>query len=681
MAIGNGALYHNTSGSNSIAIGAKALYFSNANTNVGIGYYAGYSSYLGGNNTFIGGQAGNTDGTFASAFNMSGSSAFGYNAQVARDSSIVIGASNDTTLKVGLGDTVPTNFFSAGAYTGTSGTASVTLGSASVTRNGGTAWVASALVGQQFNFTDGTSYTVTANTTTTVTLNVIATATEASANYRTYYQGLQVINDGTVFTQGNSTTQFTVKSPAGSNVLAVDTTNTTVALTSSSNASSLLTLTNNTVTSNTVASISSSSLTTGSALSITSAALTSGTAIKINAGTGIALQVASSGATIDLNSGTTGSTTILKLPTRTSGTCSNGVAEGLIFKDNGGTQRGHACIDSGTPVLKFYANAFNAANTDVAENYSDTSNTLAAGDLVALDTTGTSVKAITKATSNNKDQLFGVISTNPGFVLSGIDDSNGATDLVHPKPVALSGRIPTHVNTENGVITIGDYLTISSTPGVAAKATGSGLVIGRALENYNGSTTGTIEVLAQNFYYAPTAQDLLQNGSVGSLTANGLLTTTDLKVTATATIAALHVTGNAILDHDLVVSGDTIVHKLTVNGKIITAGTTPTAVLGDTTITGQNASYSIEGNDTAGSVSFKAGTVNSPAYSLGAGAEVNFSFTSPYTTAPRISFTPKNDKSAVVKYYVETSATGFTLKFVDTPVAGSTYLFDYIVIQ
>jgi len=52
--------------------------------------------------------------------------------------------------------------------------------------------------------------------------------------------------------------------------------------------------------------------------------------------------------------------------------------------------------------------------------------------------------------------------------------------------VALNGRVPVKVSTENGEIKAGDFLTSSSIPGVAMKATKPGQVVGKALEDFDG---------------------------------------------------------------------------------------------------------------------------------------------------------------------------------------------------
>jgi hypothetical protein len=66
------------------------------------------------------------------------------------------------------------------------------------------------------------------------------------------------------------------------------------------------------------------------------------------------------------------------------------------------------------------------------------------------------------------------------------------------RPVALAGRVPVKVTTENGDIEVGDYLVPASKPGYAMKACGtkyckSGMVIGKALERFGTSQSGDTE--------------------------------------------------------------------------------------------------------------------------------------------------------------------------------------------
>lgn len=110
---------------------------------------------------------------------------------------------------------------------------------------------------------------------------------------------------------------------------------------------------------------------------------------------------------------------------------------------------------------------------DLAE-YFEVDRVTEPGDLIAISNKGSD--KYTKATAENADLVLGVHSANPTITLN--SPKNGV-------PVALAGRVPVKVNNENGAIKIGDYLTISSTPGIATTATTASYVIGRALENFN----------------------------------------------------------------------------------------------------------------------------------------------------------------------------------------------------
>jgi hypothetical protein len=95
--------------------------------------------------------------------------------------------------------------------------------------------------------------------------------------------------------------------------------------------------------------------------------------------------------------------------------------------------------------------------------------------------------------ANYGESIIGVVSTRPGIVLGG-NTVNGA-------PIALSGRVPVLVTTENGQITKGDYLTISSsTRGYAMRNDGNGYVIGKALSDASPDGTSTVLVLVNSEY-------------------------------------------------------------------------------------------------------------------------------------------------------------------------------------
>ncbi len=129
---------------------------------------------------------------------------------------------------------------------------------------------------------------------------------------------------------------------------------------------------------------------------------------------------------------------------------------------------------------------------DLAEMYPTKDASIEPGEIVSLDLeNGVFVK---RAESGDK-KLIGVISTDPGSLLGGFAGNQFTEE--HQVAVALAGRVPVHVSTENGAIEVGDYLTISSVPGVARKANDGEQAIGYALEPYFGSEIDDIQVFIQ----------------------------------------------------------------------------------------------------------------------------------------------------------------------------------------
>ena len=107
------------------------------------------------------------------------------------------------------------------------------------------------------------------------------------------------------------------------------------------------------------------------------------------------------------------------------------------------------------------------------------------GDVLTVGDNDTSVK---DASTPYDSALMGVVSTSP-YQVGGKDDG-------HSVILALTGRVPVKVSTENGPIKPGDPLTSSSTPGVAMKATKPGDIIGTALAAYDG-TQPTNQIMVQ----------------------------------------------------------------------------------------------------------------------------------------------------------------------------------------
>ena len=125
---------------------------------------------------------------------------------------------------------------------------------------------------------------------------------------------------------------------------------------------------------------------------------------------------------------------------------------------------------------------------------------VAVGDVLGLDSSGNAVKADASV------KLLGVYSPTPATLGNWKDGWENDKSLV---PVGLLGQLPVQVSMENGTITAGDFLTISSTPGVAMKANKSGHAIGKALQSTE--SDGTILAFVSTEYY--TTEELLKSSS------------------------------------------------------------------------------------------------------------------------------------------------------------------------
>ena len=122
---------------------------------------------------------------------------------------------------------------------------------------------------------------------------------------------------------------------------------------------------------------------------------------------------------------------------------------------------------------------------DLAERY-EADEELEPGTVVAMG----GDNEVTATTSENDENVFGVVSTDPAFIMNG----RAGTDETHPL-IAMTGRCPCKVV---GKISKGDRLVSSSTTGRARKAdlTNDSVfaIIGRAIEAHDSDGNGTIEI-------------------------------------------------------------------------------------------------------------------------------------------------------------------------------------------
>ena len=163
------------------------------------------------------------------------------------------------------------------------------------------------------------------------------------------------------------------------------------------------------------------------------------------------------------------------------------VSTGTVTLGNIVNANGNGVGNIGSSSLYFntvFAKATSAQYADLAEMY------VADQDYPA----GTVVEfggnfEITATTQTHTPRIAGVVSTNPSYLMN----STLAGEYV--LPIALTGRVPCKVS---GTVRKGDQMVASSTPGIAMALDKQlyepGCVIGKALENYNSDTVGTIEV-------------------------------------------------------------------------------------------------------------------------------------------------------------------------------------------
>lgn len=152
-----------------------------------------------------------------------------------------------------------------------------------------------------------------------------------------------------------------------------------------------------------------------------------------------------------------------------------------------------ASTATGDTDIRFYEMFATVIDTgaDLAEIYTTSDDTIEVGDVVSLDSTlQTGMK---KSQVAYDKSVLGIISTRPGLVIGSVE-KEGVAAL----PIALSGRVPVKVSTQNGKIVAGDYLTTSSIPGVAMKATKSGAIIGTAMTSFEGEGIGKILAFVKN---------------------------------------------------------------------------------------------------------------------------------------------------------------------------------------
>lgn len=187
------------------------------------------------------------------------------------------------------------------------------------------------------------------------------------------------------------------------------------------------------------------------------------------------------------------------------------------------------------------------SNADLAEVYPSNDTTLQPGEVVSIDPELTN--GVKRSVTTYSPRALGIVSTSPALLIGGKGPEGKAAIAV-----ALVGRVPVRVSDENGPIEPGDPLAVSSTPGVAMKATKDGYVIGRAMQEYKDPGQGAIVAFVGTHYYTPivTAVDLQ-----GATSVEELRVEKQLIVSGQALFMGVLQAQNVIINGSLTVSDNT----------------------------------------------------------------------------------------------------------------------------
>jgi predicted RNase H-like HicB family nuclease len=333
----------------------------------------------------------------------------------------------------------------------------------------------------------------------------------------------------------------------------------------------------------------------------------------------------------------------------------NGVARITVV--NGATTRVCIAMTTCSNSTLGVTGTIKATSTITASTTPDIAETIAAApdveaaDVVMADPHNT--ERVVKSSGAYQGAALGVISDgSSSFMINAY--ANDAEAPLNGAPLVLAGRVPVKVTAEGGEIKPGDYLTTSSTPGKAMKATHAGPTIGKALGFYDGvHGDGTVLVFVNASYYDPASS--LQGPVDGSY-------------------ANLNASGNTTLNN-LTVTGLTTLGEVRINGKIMTGGAAP-QVTGQAA-GGAGAQVTVTGNDTAGRIEIITGS--SPIDDDLLKLVFNSAFTGGST--PEVVISPVGKGSASILPYVDgIDPTGFVLGAGAQPLANTKYVFTYHVL-
>ena len=323
------------------------------------------------------------------------------------------------------------------------------------------------------------------------------------------------------------------------------------------------------------------------------------------------------------------------------------VVGGKIYPSNNGAVQTSKYIyyDGATGPAGDYkrtnAKGWSTGSYDFAEMF-PSSESLVPGEVVVFSDNKVEVRRSEKV---GEKVIAGIVSTRPGFL--------AGDDVTNAYPIALAGRVPTNVNLEGGAIAVGDPLTTSSQAGFAMKAKKAGMIVGYALEAFDGSSNNQISVFVNAGYWG---------GEAGSTTLGANNSASLLGTNGNSSMAALNMSGNVNMNGNDITSIGRIA-GLADAWSIESDGTIKTTALLKTVIIGQN-NQKVE---TIGVTSPEAViTLAGTAKLVDGKAEISFATVSPdfanvisSTAAIRVIATPNGPVSL---YVSEKDSTHFTVQ-------------------
>ncbi len=181
--------------------------------------------------------------------------------------------------------------------------------------------------------------------------------------------------------------------------------------------------------------------------------------------------------------------------------------------DNSGASLIYDC--DADPVADYMEMYPVAAGTGLGDLVTIGSNTVTTKD-------GDNIKQLVKTTKPYQSSIIGVVSDkSKAGDFNSIGHNINSVD--NPQPIALAGRVPVKVTSENGAIQPGDYITSSSKEGIGMKATRAGFIVGQALESYSNTDpnqVGTVMIFVKGIWYDPAVQ-IASDGNIQIVEDNG----------------------------------------------------------------------------------------------------------------------------------------------------------------